>query len=201
MKILGIVDIHCSYQYCSRIAFEIARKEVDLVLIAGDIECQHPLEEILETGVRVYAVTGNMDDTYIYRLLKQYGIGVDGCVIEYSGYTIAGIGGIGFRTNLEKITKVLDKGVEQDKLIILSHYPAHGFNDKTYSGVHAGLYELRELIENYKPLLFLHGHIHEARGVSRYKNTLIVNPGPLMYGYYSLIKISSEGVEASLERL
>lgn len=201
LRILGLADIHCSYQYSSYIVYEIVRRKIDLVLIAGDIECIDPLEKIIDAGVTVFAVTGNMDDTYIYRVMKDYGVAVDGVIKEYRGYMVAGIGGLSFKTNFERIVKPLTGSIDHWNLIILSHYPAKGFNDTTYNGVHAGLIQLREFIERYKPVLFIHGHIHEARGISRYNGTVIVNPGPLMHGYYSIIDITHEGVNTSLYRL
>jgi len=36
---------------------------------------------------------------------------------------------------------------------------------------------VREAIEKYKPLLGLHGHIHESRGVVNIGRTLCINPG------------------------
>jgi len=200
LRVIGVSDIHCSYQYSSRLVYEIVRHRADLVLIAGDIECEDPLEKIVGAGVRVYAVTGNMDDTYIYRVMRDYGVAIDGSIVEYMGYWIAGIGGLGFHTNYEKVVGGLGR-IGGEKLIILSHYPPKGFNDKTYAGVHAGLDQLRDLLERYRPALFLHGHIHEARGVSRYNGSLIVNPGPLMHGYYSVIEFTDEGVKAFLHRL
>jgi Icc-related predicted phosphoesterase len=41
----------------------------------------------------------------------------------------------------------------------------------------AGSSAVREEIEKYKPLLGLHGHIHESRGVYRLGRTICVNPG------------------------
>ena len=201
LRILGLADIHCSYQYSSYIVYEIIRHRADLILIAGDIECEDPLEKIIDTGVKVFAVTGNLDDTYIYRIMKDYGVAIDGMIADYEGYVIAGIGGLSFRTNFEKIINGLNEISSYERLIILSHYPPKGFNDTTYAGVHAGLNQLRDLVEKYSPMLFIHGHIHEARGVSKYNNTVIVNPGPLMHGYYSIIEISHNNVNVFLHRL
>ncbi len=202
MIIIGVSDIHCSYGYSSKLVLKAIQLNADLILVAGDIECEHPLEEIISSGIRTYCVTGNLDDIYIYRILKNYEVRIEGSIEVFNGYYIAGIGAIGFSTNLSKVKELItDKGIDPRKLIILSHYPPYGFNDTTYSGLHAGNIELRNFIEEYEPLLFLHGHIHEARGVSRYKNTLIVNPGPLMHGYYSVIKLNGDNVEARLERL
>lgn len=40
-----------------------------------------------------------------------------------------------------------------------------------------GSQEVRKSIERYQPLLALHGHIHESRGVARLGRTTCVNPG------------------------
>jgi Icc-related predicted phosphoesterase len=41
----------------------------------------------------------------------------------------------------------------------------------------AGSEAVRAVIEAYQPLIALHGHIHESRGVARLGKTLCVNPG------------------------
>ena len=43
--------------------------------------------------------------------------------------------------------------------------------------VPAGSKAVRESIEKYQPLLGLHGHIHESKGVHRLGRTLCINPG------------------------
>jgi Icc-related predicted phosphoesterase len=40
-----------------------------------------------------------------------------------------------------------------------------------------GSHAVRQAIEEYQPLLALHGHIHESRGVTRIGRTLAINPG------------------------
>jgi Icc-related predicted phosphoesterase len=57
---------------------------------------------------------------------------------------------------------------------------------------------VRKIIEKYKPLLGLHGHIHESAGFRRIGRTLCVNPGSeyaegVLRGY--LIFLSGEKVE------
>ena len=42
---------------------------------------------------------------------------------------------------------------------------------------HAGSVAVRRLLEEFQPLLGLHGHIHEARGAVRLGRTLALNPG------------------------
>jgi len=41
----------------------------------------------------------------------------------------------------------------------------------------AGSAAVREAIEKYQPLLGLHGHIHESRGVTTIGRTVAINPG------------------------
>lgn len=43
--------------------------------------------------------------------------------------------------------------------------------------IHVGSRAVAKMIEKHQPLLGLHGHIHESRGVQRIKKTTILNPG------------------------
>lgn len=43
--------------------------------------------------------------------------------------------------------------------------------------IHVGSMAVRQAIETHKPLLGLHGHIHEARGYVKLGRTLCINPG------------------------
>lgn len=43
--------------------------------------------------------------------------------------------------------------------------------------VHVGSRSIRKAIENYQPLLSLHGHIHESPGEERIGRTICLNPG------------------------
>ena len=43
--------------------------------------------------------------------------------------------------------------------------------------VHVGSRAVAKMIEKYQPLLSLHGHIHESRGVQKLGRTTMINPG------------------------
>jgi len=63
---------------------------------------------------------------------------------------------------------------------------------------HVGSRAVREAEEKYKPLLGLHGHIHEAFGFDQIGKTLVINPGSeygegMLRGY--IIELSKDGVE------
>jgi uncharacterized protein len=47
---------------------------------------------------------------------------------------------------------------------------------------HVGSTAVRETIEEFRPLLGLHGHIHESRAVCRLKGSLCMNPGSEYHG-------------------
>jgi hypothetical protein len=45
--------------------------------------------------------------------------------------------------------------------------------------VPVGSHAVMAIIEKYQPLLGLHGHIHEGKGIYKYKKTLCINPGSM----------------------
>ncbi len=45
--------------------------------------------------------------------------------------------------------------------------------------VNVGSHAVLDLIEQYQPLLGLHGHIHEGKGMRKYKRTVCFNPGSM----------------------
>jgi Icc-related predicted phosphoesterase len=70
-------------------------------------------------------------------------------------------------SNLDTCVK-LDTTVYPPKPIIIGGQPIL---------VGAGSLAVRKAIEKYQPLLSLHGHIHESRGVIKIGKTLCLNPG------------------------
>lgn len=61
-----------------------------------------------------------------------------------------------------------------------------------------GSHAVRQIIEEYQPLLSLHGHIHESRGVVTIGKTVSINPGSEYYGgrlQGALIKLAEEEVK------
>lgn len=85
----------------------------------------------------------------------------------------------------ELIGKVKDKS----NAIFNFHVPPYGFaldlapeldENLTQAAdrkIHVGSKAVAKMIEKYQPLLGLHGHIHESRGVQRIHKTTIINPG------------------------
>jgi Icc-related predicted phosphoesterase len=85
----------------------------------------------------------------------------------------------------ELIAKVQDKS----NCIFNFHVPPYGFaldlapeltKDLIQAAdrkIHVGSHAVAKMIEKYQPLLGLHGHIHESRGVQKIRKTTIINPG------------------------
>lgn len=69
----------------------------------------------------------------------------------------------------------------------------------TMSMIHVGSKSVRQAIEKHKPLLGLHGHIHESRGFAKIGRTLCVNPGStyadgILLG--ALLNLEDKGVKS-----
>ena len=62
----------------------------------------------------------------------------------------------------------LDSSVDPPKIVTQAGNPVT---------VGVGSSAVRQAIEKYKPLLGLHGHIHESRGVTNLGRTMCINPG------------------------
>jgi len=93
----------------------------------------------------------------------------------------------------EKLGKEIERVDNCENLICNFHAPPYDTNldlapklDKQFRVVsrfgspimeHVGSKAVRSLIEKYKPLLGLHGHIHESGGFQRLGRTLCLNPG------------------------
>jgi len=43
--------------------------------------------------------------------------------------------------------------------------------------IHVGSKSVTKMIEKYQPMLGLHGHIHESRGIQKWGRTVLMNPG------------------------
>ena len=90
------------------------------------------------------------------------------------------------------LTKLMSQVQSFEKTILNTHCPPYNTNIDlapklvdfkpviTSGGVvmeHVGCKSVRNIIERYQPLIGLHGHIHESRGVDKIGRTLVLNPG------------------------
>jgi Icc-related predicted phosphoesterase len=72
------------------------------------------------------------------------------------------------------------------RLDLISAKKAH----ELAKGKHYGSFLTRKMIEKYRPLLCICGHMHENQGQCKIGKTFVINPGPSFRGKYSIININ-----------
>ncbi len=210
MKILVITDIHDKYDNVKKLR-EIER---DLTIVLGDfVEFGKPnietvrkiLEELSQQCFTIY-IPGNCDPIESTRDLGiENSVNIHGRYYVFDDYVIVGYGGSNptpFNTPLEFSEESIEKNFEKTiqealgtgkKLIFACHAPPKDtVIDRIVTGAHVGSSSIRKLIEKYKPMIGLHGHIHEAIGLEKLGETFILNPGPLLWGRYVILELRDD---------
>ena len=148
-------------------------KEFDLIIACGDLRVSYL--EFLVTMARcpLLYVHGNHDDRFPRE--PEGCVCIDDCLYEYQGLRILGLGGsyrygggkyMYTERQMRKRIRRLHFRIWRKKGfdILVTHAPARGLNDfDTVS--HRGFDCFVELLDRYRPKLFLHGHIHRSYGV------------------------------------
>lgn len=161
---------------------------------------------LAEAGVKCYAAPGNDDEFFVDEVIARSGVIelLEMRVVEIDGLEMLSTGWSNttpWKTEREcseeelkaKISEMLGRVRDPTRAIFNIHVPPyqtaldqcpeldeelrpvhHGGNPVMTS---AGSTAVRELIETYRPVLGLHGHIHEGRGVAHIGPTVCVNPG------------------------
>lgn len=209
MRLLVISDIHGNFQRIKQLNSQILHHIPDLIILCGDIThygnmstAYDTLNQLAAGSIPTFFVPGNLDPS---ELRNQSNIpharNLHGNSVKSNEYTFIGLGGsvyTPFQTPFElrenKIQTLLYLAYNQiltkSKHIIVSHNPPYNTQlDKTSLGDHVGSKALRAFIVETQPLLVLCGHIHEALGIDRINNSLLLNPGPLFDGYYGIVEI------------
>ncbi|MCL1810856.1 MAG: metallophosphoesterase [Methanomassiliicoccaceae archaeon] len=209
MKLLVITDIHGNESVTGWINSVAEKENVDCVLILGDITDFGPdwvAEKILSSIKRkVYALPGNCDPLSIPGTLSSFAINMHGKTTVLDKFHVAGLGGSNptpfgtpFELEEEVIYKML-KPISKEGMILMVHAPPYGINDKAPSGVSVGSKSILRIVNEFKPILVLSGHMHESRGIECVNGTTFVNPGPARDNLYALIEIDKSGtVKAEL---
>ena len=88
------------------------------------------------------------------------------------------------------------------QFLLVSHQPPINTSaDRVRPGQHVGSRLVRRFIEEHQPLACLTGHIHEGIGLDKIGSTQVINPGPLMNGYFATIQLSADQISAELRQL
>lgn len=158
------------------------------------------------SGVPILFAPGNDDDLAVDSAFEQSSVfrNVEQEVIRLDGLELASTGWSNptpwhtprecSEEELEARLRRLIGRVEDPKQAIFNfHVPPHGtpldlcpqlddeFRVVTVGGnpipIHAGSRAVRTLIEEFQPLVSLHGHIHESRNAVKLGRTFAINPG------------------------
>ena len=209
MNILAISDIHAAYDTLGKILLK--EKNVDVILITGDIsthgsmdEVRSALEGVLTLGKPVLAVAGNMDipesDDELLRLgISLNARGVRIADIGFFGVSAAALSPLHtpYELSEEEIARRIESGFSMVKdvpvKIFVPHSPPYQTKlDRIFSGMHVGSRSIRTWIEKHQPDVVICGHIHEARGQDTMGKTKMINCGAAQSGFYAKIMISDD---------
>ncbi|MDR1404569.1 MAG: metallophosphoesterase [Candidatus Methanoplasma sp.] len=208
MKLLVVTDIHGNDSVTGWINSEVRCRKADLVLVLGDITDFGPEEKAMDIlgsiESRVYALPGNCDPRSLPNMISGIAVDMHGKTAEIGGYHVAGLGGSNptifdtpFELEEDEIYRIL-KPISEMGMILMVHAPSYGINDTIPSGVHVGSKSILRIVNEFRPILVLSGHIHEDFGIRYEDGTTFVNPGPARDGMYAIVEIDGSAVSAEL---
>jgi Icc-related predicted phosphoesterase len=182
-------------------------------------------ERFKAAGIPCICIPGSVDDFYLDEILTSgtYIQNGDGKIIEMAGYEILSLGGgkpsvfqypreFSEEELADKIDSLAAQVKDMDKCIFNIHIPPYDtdldqgtlydeelkpvLDGDALATAPTGSKSVRQAIEKYQPLLSLHGHVHESRGVTTIGRTVCINAGTdydqgMLRG--ALVDIGSEG--------
>jgi Icc-related predicted phosphoesterase len=159
-------------------------------------------QRLAGTSYKVYMAPGNDDHMEVDQVIADSAAIVncnDRCVMvgDHEMVTFAWTNPTPWDTPREKPDEELEPMLERlmgnirsmQTAIFNFHAPPYGFAldlapeltadliQAADRKIHVGSRAVAKMIQKYQPLLGLHGHIHESRGVQKIGRTTIINPG------------------------
>ncbi len=141
-----------------------------------------PLHHVSAFLRNFHVVTSKCDDIYVTKTARSLGILLDANVVDLGNYLIAGVGGVDPWHSILRLRELL-RNQQGKRILLFSYFPAHGLCDSIPElGVRSGLPELRNLIDEVKPYVFIslssldcivHHNETEIHSIS--KNTLFLD--------------------------
>ena len=193
-------DLHGHKTRIAIVARQASRREVQAVVLAGDLVNYHRGHAIMGALATLpkpaYVVRGNTDPRYVERAMATTGglRSLDYKRYQLSGAAIVGISGtlpipfcsrIGWfeAQRLDRLATQIDS-----RTILVAHPPPWGVRDRVAGRWHAGSRGLRRLVARLSPAVLICGHIHEAAGIERLGRTLVVNCALGKTGHGAIIR-------------
>lgn len=195
MKILVLADHKSKFLYDYYEADKL--KGVELIISCGDLDPNYLSFFATLCHAPVLYVRGNHDEIYEQRPPEGC-ICIEDQIYIHNGVRIMGLGGSmeyipgasnqyterAMKHRIRKMRWKLwrNKGFD----ILVAHAPAFEVNDME-DRPHRGFACFRTLMEEYRPKMFVHGHVHANYGGAfkrqdRYEDTTVINA----YEYYMI---------------
>ena len=159
-------------------------------------------ERLAGTTFKVYMAAGNDDHFEVDKVIEDSAVIVN-CnnknvdVGEHEMVTFSWANPTPWNTPREKpddelepmLEELIAKVKDKSTAIFNFHAPPYGFAldlapkldenlvQAADNKIHVGSLAVANMIKKYQPLLGLHGHIHESRGVQKIHKSTIINPG------------------------
>jgi len=192
LRLAAASDIHGDYVMTRRFAMAVLDLKASAIIIAGDIgpNTKKVLSYLSQLEIPIYTVLGNDDfsmDVYIIEDIP-YVLNIDGECIDTGPVEIIGLSGnpgSGLASPDEKkIEATLQKAFTKASkpVILVSHLPPYRVLDLAtrHKVEHIGSKAVRKIIEQYKPLLCVCGHVHKDGGKRAFlRNTEVINVAAL----------------------
>lgn len=208
MRFLVITDLHQKRSAIEWINAEIDKNSAEFVLFLGDITDfgtgKEAAEIISSINAKVYAIPGNCDPRDLPEKISDVAVNMHGKSVDLNGYRLVGLGGSNitiFDTTFELTEEELFEGLDpisSEGMILMTHAPSYGIFDEIPSGLNVGSPAVKKIVDKYRPILALSGHIHESIGVEKIGDTVFCNPGPARDGHCAFIEIVEGAVAVRL---
>jgi len=208
MKFLLITDLHQHKSAIDWINKAIEEYKVDFVIHLGDVTdmgtCADARALLSSIKSKVYVIPGNCDPVDMPENIEDIAVDMHGKKVTIEGRDLVGFGGgnispfgTPFEMEDEDIYEGL-KAIASEGMILMTHAPSYGYLDEIPGGIHVGCQAIRDIVDEYKPIIAMSGHIHEAIGCKKVGETIFVNPGPAKDGYYAIVTINGNEVDVKM---
>ncbi|MDR0523167.1 MAG: metallophosphoesterase family protein [Candidatus Methanoplasma sp.] len=208
MRVLIVSDIHQKASAAEWINGVIAEEEPDEVFVLGDVTDLGTGEDAARIlgsiRRRVYAIPGNCDPLDFPEKIGGAAISAHARSYDVGGFHVAFLGGSNrtifgtpFEMDEEDISDALEP-ISAEGMVLATHVPAFGALDHIPGGISVGSHAVRGIVDRFRPIAALSGHVHEDRGIVREGGTLYVNPGPARDGCCAIVDLREGRADAEL---
>ncbi len=208
MRFLVITDFHQKLSKLELINRRIDEYGPDFTLFLGDVTDMGTGEDaariLSSINSEIYVIPGNCDPRGLPHKISDVAHDMHGKGADIGGQYFAGLGGSNitiFGTPFELTEDELYNGlrpVSKKGMVLMTHVPSYGMLDTIPSGINVGSKSVKRIVDEFRPVLALSGHVHEAIGAVENEGTLFVNPGPAKEGRCAIIDLEGERVSSML---